>query len=340
MKTQNNLIISVVTSFLMSGCGPGLNINSADSNIENIFESNTPSPCGLFSGASSQNSISTQLKQLTTFTTNSVNAFVGNFGGPGSLDSTATQTRLAEPLGLTIDSSDNLYIADGSNYTIRKIDSSCVSSTIAGSAGITGSTDGLGNMARFRYLGWLARDQANNLFVTDSNNQIIRKITPDGTVTTLAGLALATGSTDGTGSAARFQNPQGIAIDNLDNIYVADTLNNTIRKITPTGVVTTLAGQAGLSGTADGTGTSARFNLPTGIAVDSEFTVYVTDSNNHTIRTINQTGVVQLLPAKLEQVAPLMARARWLCLIFLVGSELIQIKIYTLLIQAAIPFVK
>src|SRR6185369_15366168 len=108
-----------------------------------------------------------------------------------------------------------------------------------------------------------------------SSNDTIRKITPTGLVTTFAGAAEKFGSVDGTGSAARFDYPQGIAVDSAGNLYVADLNNCTIRKITPSGVVTTLAGSARHPGSADGTGSAARFYSPIGVAVDSAGNVYV-----------------------------------------------------------------
>src|SRR5205085_7097368 len=110
-----------------------------------------------------------------------------------------------------------------------------------------------------------AADGSGNVFVADMNNSTIRKITPAGTVTTLAGLAGSSGSADGTGSAARFFLPNGVAADVSGNVYVADTNNRTIRKITPAGVVTTLAGLAGSSGSTDAPGSAARRTLRLGV---------------------------------------------------------------------------
>src|SRR4029079_8442374 len=115
-------------------------------------------------------------------------------------------------------------------------------------------------------------------------NQLIRKITPAGTVTTFAGGAGVVGSVDGTGSSARFYAPTGVAVDSADNVYVADTYNNTIRKITPARVVTTLGGMPGNLGTANGAGSAARFSNPAGLAVDGDGNVYVADSYFNTIR--------------------------------------------------------
>src|SRR6185369_9507778 len=103
---------------------------------------------------------------------------------------------------------------------------------------------------------------------------------------TLAGTAGMFGSADGTGAAARFSNPSGVAVDSAGNVYVADAGNSTIRQVTAAGVVTTLAGTAGMFGSADGTGAAARFSDPTGVAVDSAGNVYVADQSNHTIRQV------------------------------------------------------
>src|SRR6266852_3937063 len=135
--------------------------------------------------------------------------------------------------------------------------------TLAGQAS-NGSADGTGSAPRFNSPRGVATDSSGNVYVADIFNNTIRKITPAGVVTTLAGLAGSGGSADGTGSAARFYLPYGVATDSSGNVYVADTSNNTIRKITPAGVVTTLAGLAGVTGSADGTGSAARCYNPSG----------------------------------------------------------------------------
>src|SRR5438094_825313 len=122
----------------------------------------------------------------------------------------------------------------------------------AGLASGRGSADGTGSAARFNETEGVAVDSAGNLYVADSNNDTIRKVTPAGAVTTLAGSAGQVGSADGTGSAARFNRPSGVAVDSSGNAYVADTQNDTIRKVTPSGVVTTIAGSTGQAGSADG----------------------------------------------------------------------------------------
>src|SRR5207248_2575455 len=145
------------------------------------------------------------------------------------------------------------------NNTIRKITPAGVVTTLAGLAGITGSADGTGSAARFSNPDGVATDPSGNVYVADTFNHTIRQITPAGVVTTLAGLARSKGSADGTGSAAQFRSPNGVATDSSGNVYVADAFNHTIRQITPAGVVTTLAGQARSYGSADGTGSAARF---------------------------------------------------------------------------------
>ena len=141
----------------------------------------------------------------------------------------------------------------------------------------------------------MAVDGSGNVYVADTNNHTIRKITSAGVVTTLAGTAGTSGSTNATGTAATFNRPRGVAVDGSGNIYVADTDNHIIRKITSGGVVTTFAGTAGNPGSTDGSGAAARFNYPNGLAVDVNGDVYVADTGNHTVRRITSDGVVSTL---------------------------------------------
>ena len=196
-----------------------------------------------------------------------------------------------------MDSGGNLYVSDTSNDTIRKITSAGVVTTIAGSAGSQGSTDGTGSGARFSKPMGVAVDANGNLYVSDNGNKTVRKVSAAGVVTTFAGSPGNQGSLDGTGSAARFSNPTGTAIDASGNLYVADTLNSTIRKITPAGVVTTLAGLAGTFGSANGTGSAASFNYPAGTAVDASGNTYVADTGNGVIRKVTPAGVVTTVAA-------------------------------------------
>jgi endonuclease YncB( thermonuclease family) len=224
-----------------------------------------------------------------------VTTLAGTAGGAGSTDGTAAAARFNGPSGVAVDGSGNVYVADTYNNTIRKITSGGAVTTLAGTAGIAGSGDGTGAAARFNNPNGVAVDGFGNVYVADTNNSTIRKITPAGVVTTLAGTAGTGGSADGTGAAARFNNPNGVALDGFGNVYVADTNNSTIRKITSGGAVTTLAGTAGIAGSGDGTGAAAQFRSPYGVAVDGSGNVYVADTNNSTIRKITPAGVVTTL---------------------------------------------
>ncbi len=175
-------------------------------------------------------------------------------------------------------------MADSGNSTIRKITPDGNVTTLAGSPGEAGTADGSGSDARFFYPDDVAVDHTGALWVTDTNNQTIRKISLGGIVTTLAGSAGSKGSRDGVGSNARFLTPTKIAVDANGNLYVTDTNNATIRKITPAGLVTTLAGATGQIDSADGIGNAARFSASQGIAVDATGTLYVTEANGHTVR--------------------------------------------------------
>ena len=212
-----------------------------------------------------------------------------------SADGMGAAARFTFPFDVAVDPAGNIYVADAGNNTIRKVTPSGNVTTLAGLAGVVGSTDGTGSAARFNYPVGVAVDAAGNVFVADAGNNTVRRITPAGAVTTLAGLAGSPGSTDGTGSAARFNYPSDVTVDSAGNVYVADAANNTIRKITAGGVVTTLAGTAGTTGSTDATGAAARFNYPAGLAVNGAGTLYVTDAGNHTIRQISSGGVVTTL---------------------------------------------
>ncbi|MFA5057182.1 MAG: SMP-30/gluconolactonase/LRE family protein, partial [Opitutaceae bacterium] len=179
--------------------------------------------------------------------------------------------------GLAMDQSGTLYVADTANSVIRKLSPSGTATTLAGFGPAYGSADGAGQTARFFYPAGVAVDEAGNVYVADTANHTIRKITPGGVVTTLAGLAGTAGAADGMRGDARFNAPGAVAVDAAGNVYVADTGNMTVRKITPDGMVSTLAGAAGTSDYVDATGAAARFVSPHSIAADREGNVVVAD---------------------------------------------------------------
>ncbi len=207
-------------------------------------------------------------------------------------DGTGPLARFNSPLAVTSDGT-NLYVADTSNHTIRKmVIATGVVTTLAGKAGESGATDGAGAAARFAYPTAIATD-GTNVYVAELMNHTVRKVAiATGEVTTLAGSAGQSGATDGPGGVARFNGPQGVTTDGKD-LYVSDTGNNTIRKVAiATGVVTTLAGKAGATDIADGTGAAARFNHPSCITTDGT-TLYLADSGSGSIRQVTiATAVV------------------------------------------------
>jgi RHS repeat-associated protein len=210
-------------------------------------------------------------------------------GTAGYADGTGSAASFNVPVGIAEDASGNLYVADALNYRIRKITPAGVVSTFAGS-GTRGHADGTGTAAMFMQPYGLAIDGSGNLYVADEIDNCIRKITPAGVVTTVAGNGTA-GYVDGAAASAEFSLPSGVAVDASGNIYVADQNNNMIRKISTTGTVSTFAG-SGTAGSANGTGTAASFYHPFDLKFDRQGNLFVTDWSNHLIRKITSAGVV------------------------------------------------
>jgi len=216
------------------------------------------------------------------------NGVVTTFAGStqGDADGTGTDAQFNIPRGLAMDNQDNLYIADSNNHKIRKITPNGVVTTLAGS--VSGFEDETGENAKFNLPYALVIDGQNNLYIADHFNHKIRKITPNGVVTTLAGSAQ--GDSDGMGANAQFWGPSGIELDSQNNLYVADHFNHKIRKITPSGVVTTFAGST--TGFEDELGENAKFKTPFGIAIDPQNNLYVSDYGNNKIRKITPNSMV------------------------------------------------
>lgn len=223
-----------------------------------------------------------------------VTTVAGITGTQGYLNGSVASALFYLPRGHALDSSGNLLVMDAFNNVIRKVSAGTVS-TLCGTYVTEGSLDGAPNIALFKYPNGMTMDASGNLIVADSNNYTVRKVTPAGFVTTIAGTAGVQGSADGTGPAARFGYVEGPAVDASGNIFISDGTYHTIRKITPAGQVTTFAGDAGQASFADGLGSAARFNNPVQIAIDGAGNLYVADLSNATIRKITPGGLVSTI---------------------------------------------
>jgi sugar lactone lactonase YvrE len=229
------------------------------------------------------------IRKLTSNGT--VTTVAGAMGQSGLVDGPVSSARFSLPWGIARDAAGNLYVSEIGNNTIRKITPSGQVSTLAGSPGQSGSFDGRGATATFNHPSGLVLDAFGNLLVADENNHTIRKVTPNGTVSTFAGSPNSPGATDGNGGAARFCYPTALALGPSGALYVADSYNFAVRKISPSGQVSTLTGQANSPGDADGPTISAQFNVLSGIVCDASETIYVTTESG-TIRKITPDGTV------------------------------------------------
>ena len=250
--------------------------------------------CGGNTGTGSSTPGGTVAVVSGTPATATISLLAGGLGGATFADGTGTNTRFNHPGGIVVDSHGNTFVADTLNDVIREISPAGVVSTFAGITGIASAIDGKGSAAAFNSPKGLAIDSQDTIYVADYGNQIIRKVTSDGTVTTIAGFAGLGSLLDGNGTSTLFHNPTGIAVDATRNVYVADTANSVIRRITPAGDVTTYAG-TGTAGSANGAAAIATFRAPQGVAVDSQGNVYVADTGNYCIRKISTVGEVSTL---------------------------------------------
>jgi serine/threonine-protein kinase len=206
---------------------------------------------------------------------------VAGSGVQGVADGQGTLARLARPRGVAVNTAGVVYLSD--EHTIRRITPDGQVTTIAGAAG-WGATDGHGDNARFTYPWGICFDLAGNIIVADTGNHLIRRVTPNGDVDTLAGTGRP-GHRDGPADGAEFREPRGVAVDTEGNVFVADTVNHAIRCIAPDGAVTTVAGD-GTKGFADGPAFSARFNRPYDVAAGPGGILFVADESNNRVRMI------------------------------------------------------
>ncbi|HEY5040753.1 MAG TPA: NHL repeat-containing protein [Verrucomicrobiae bacterium] len=220
-----------------------------------------------------------------------VTTFAGQIGIAGSVNGTGTAAKFNTPSGLAFDKNGNLFVSDTGNSTIRKITPAGAVTTFAGVAGSSGFLDGATGSALFASPLGIAVWTNGNVFVADSGNHCIRKIS-GGVVSTFAGSPQVWGSANGNGTNAQFNSPCGLAFDAKENLFVCDANNNTIRKITTSGAVTTYAGAVGQDGSADGNLVTARFRSPAELAFDKKGNLFVADSFNQTIRKIATNGLV------------------------------------------------
>ncbi len=207
----------------------------------------------------------------------------------GDNDGATNTARFATPRGIVIDASGNIIITDDNNHNIRRISTEGIVSTIAGTGGF-GFNNGASATAMFESPWGIVIDASGNIIIADLFNSRIRGITTDGTVTTIAGSGVPRFA-DGASATAQFRQPSGVVIDASGSIIVTDSFNSRIRKITPNGVVTTIAG-SGIRGFVDGASATAQFNFPRGVAIDAGGNIIVADQNNHRIRSISTGGIV------------------------------------------------
>ncbi len=227
-------------------------------------------------------------------TSNQKTLLAGSSGLPGSSDGTGSGARFNNPGGLALDPAGNLVVADTGNHTIRRVTQGGVVTTLAGSPGLPGSADGT-TLARFNAPFGVAVAGTGAIYIADTQNHTIRLLAVNGSVSTFAGTAASPGLVNGTGSSARFIEPNGLALAPNGTLYVADYGNSCIRAISTGAVVSTFSGQANNHGFLDGSATTALFNLPVAITLDAAGILWVADTHNHAIRRITPDGTVFLM---------------------------------------------
>jgi len=223
-----------------------------------------------------------------------VSTLAGTRGYSASVEGERNSVRFEDPYAVAVDEAGNAYVADATDHALRKVTPQGRSVVLAGQPGSFGFVDGAAGMARFRTPAGIAVGRDGVVYMADTGNHAIRRIAADGTVSTLAGTGQP-GNRDGSGTQAQFNEPYGVAVGSDGVLAVADFANHSLRRVTPAGVVTTLAGSSGNGGFVDGSGSAARLNSPIDVALDAAGTAYVVDRNNHAIRKVTSGGVVSTL---------------------------------------------
>jgi sugar lactone lactonase YvrE len=283
--SQNNAIRKITTNGVVTTFAgqlgiPG-NVNATGTNAQ--FNA----PCGLAFDANGNLFVSdtgnNTIREITP--AGAVSTIAGVAGPGGFTDGPAGSALFSAPLGIALATNGTIYVADSRNHCIRQISGGVVS-TFAGSPPVWGTVDGTGTNAQFNGPVGLVFDTGGNLFVSDANNDTIRKITMNAVVTTFAGVAGADGSEDGDVHSARFRSPASLTFDRKGNLFVADSFNQTIREISTNGIVRTVSGVAGMFGSTNGVNGQGRFYNPYGLAFGADGSLLVADTYNELIRAV------------------------------------------------------
>ena len=298
--TQNSRIRKVTPAGVISTfAGTGQFGYAGDGGPATVARLNSPSDVAVDGGGNVfvADTSNGRIRKITPAGTISTVAGVAAVGPPasGGDGGPATSARLNQPRGIAIDGSGNIFIAEGSGHRVRKINPAGVISTVAGDgiAGFTGD-GGPAISARLQFPQALAVDASGALFIADSRNHRIRKVTADGVISTVAGNGLFQfNEGDSVATSAALNSPAGIAVDASGTLFIADSGNSRIRRVTLNGNIATLAGTGGQGGIGDGgSATLATFNRPNGIAVDNAGNLFIADTGNSRVRKVTPGGLI------------------------------------------------
>ncbi len=283
--SQNHAIRKVTTNGVVTTFAGSLGVAGTSDGTGTGARFN--SPCGLaFDGSGNlfvSDTGNSTIRKITP--AGAVSTFAGSAGQSGFADGAAGSAQFSSPLGIVVAPNGNVYVADCGNHCLRAISGGVVS-TFAGRPQVWGTADGRGTNAQFDGPIGLAFDSHTNLFVSDANNDTIRIIAPDRSVTTFAGVANEDGAADGDLNSARFRSPAEMAFDPKGNLFIADSFNQTIREITTNGVVSTVSGMTAIDGSVDGENGVARFYNPYGVVVAADGSLLIADTYNELVRQV------------------------------------------------------